>query len=379
MTSILRNLFGAVAAWLALAGAARADLTLPANCTTPLDPDCLYQTAVPPYPLLDVGEVELLLIDPARANFRVPIKVRYLKNTSYTAPVVIWHHGGEPRFEGRDANLAWSLRLVRAGYVVVHPSRNLIPASQVASFNAVCTNNGVTGVPTHPFDENCREFVSHSLYGPRNTNFVISRLTTTILPAMTNFTGTLDTANIAVAGHSGGTSIVLSNAGARRQFKPGGQIFNQRSSSPKAFIAAAPFGPDNAGFYYSLFANHGGFSGATFGDIDSRPLLSITGKGDEGPNVGNGQEVVSEARTFAFRQATPGNKLLSWDLALSASHGTMGLSDCGAALAFHCDAIANLAIAFLDAHLKNRQEARDWLAQDGYEMYTGGILELHRR
>lgn len=379
MSRILRNLMATVAAWFSLTGAALADPNLPVNCTASLDPDCLYQTATPPYPLLDVGVVELLLIDRARANFRVPIKVRYLKNTSYTAPVVIWHHGSAPSFEGRDANVGWSLRLARAGYVVVHPSRNLIPASQVANFTTICTNNGVTGVPTHPFDENCREFISHAFYGPRNTDFVISRLVTSILPAMTGFTGTLDTANIAVAGHSGGTSIVLSNAGARRQFKPGGQIFNQRSAIPKAFIAAAPFGPDNAGFYYSLFADHGGFSGETFGYIDGRPLLSITGKGDEGPNVATGEEVVSEARTFAFRQARPGNKLLSWDRALSATHGTMGLSDCGGDLAAHCDAIANLAIAFLDAHLKNRQEARDWLAQDGFEMYTDGILELHRR
>lgn len=381
---MIRSFAAALLLGLGLVSVAKADPNLPANCTEDLDADCLYQLEFPLFADDDIelGALPLTRTDSSRNNYQLPILVRFPKTAlNEAAPVVIFNHGGRPRSNGRDANGNVGRLLARAGYVVIHPSRKL-PAS-ANGHRQECRDNGVTGRSPRVFDRNCRNFIAHSIYGPENTDFLLQPGELAAIQAEianAGFQGTIDTANVGVAGHSAGTSIVLANAGARRRFTPGGPLHNQKSLGPDAFLAMAPFGPDNAGFYYSPSWSFGGFDGKRFAFIDSRPLLSITGTGDEGPNVGDtGEEVISEARTFAFRQAQPGDKFLSWNTEDDATHGTMALDDCPVELESYCVANGNLVLAFFDAYLRGKQAAVDWLATDGHQIYTSSDIELHRR
>ncbi len=383
MLHILRSLFAAALMLVAAAiPTAFADPPTPANCSDDADPDCLYALANPLFGGPTLVELPLTLTDPARNNFKLPVLIRFSTAALHEpAPIVIFNHGGVPRSNGRFANGEFGKLLASAGYIVIHPSRR--PVASANGFRQDCRDNGVRGRTVRDFNRNCRDFIGHAIYGPGNIDFlvqpgVLNALETLILDA--GLQGTIDKTSIGVAGHSAGTSIVLAKAGALRRFTPAGPIHDQKSSVPKAFLAAAPFGPDIAGFYYSPAWNYGGFNGIRFAAIDERPLLSITGKGDEGPNVGDtGEEVIAEARTFAFRQAQQDDKFLSWNTEDDATHETMALGNCAGGLALYCAAYGNLAIAFFDAYLKNRQEAKDWLATDGHEVYTGEDVELHRR
>jgi hypothetical protein len=364
------------------ASPALADPPLPAGCTEDADPDCLYQLANPLFADNTLVELPLTLPDPTRNNFRVPMLIRFsTAELNEPAPIVIWNHGGAPRSTGRFANSEFGKLLASAGYVVIHPSRK--PLASANGFRQTCIRNGVKGGSVATFNTNCRNFIGHAIYGPENIDFVMKPATLAFIEAAivnAGFLGTLDSGNIGIAGHSAGTSIVLAKAGALRRFKDGGPVYNQKSSELKAFFAAAPFGPDNGGFYYSPAWNYGGFDGTRFGAIDTRPFLSITGVGDEGPNVGDtGEEVVSEARTFAYRQAKQGDKYLSWNVESAADHGTVALGNCAGGLALYCVAYGNLGIAFFDAYLKGHQAAVDWLQTDGHEIYVDGDIELHRR
>jgi hypothetical protein len=45
----------------------------------------------------------------------------------------------------------------------------------------------------------------------------------------------------------------------------------------------------------------------------------------------------------------------------------------------HCSAFAILGVAFLDAMVRQRREAIEYLAGPAYEALSGGVIELHRR
>lgn len=343
--------------------------SLPPGCspTTPLP--CFYTSDLF---FSDIRVVRLTLTDPARGGYQLPILIRYPHDSVGRRPIVIFNHGGEPRANGREGSVEWSTLLAASGYVVIHPSRNLIV--NPAPFAALCAANGAVG------NTGCINFISHSIYGPRNTDFIINSLGTiqTSAPALL---GRFDASKLAVAGWSAGTTVALANAGATRRFKEGGPLYNQKSTRPIAFLAVAPFGPDYAGFYYSPLFNFGGFQSASFDTIDERPFLFVTGKGDYGPGVGLANTPVkSEARTMGWLRSMQGRKYLAWDTQTYASHGTMNVSDCNTvAKLHHCGGIRTTALAFMDSVLRNRLVATRWLASDALKVLLGNEIELHRR
>lgn len=368
----LRAIFVAVAVALVTAsGLGRADAhpPLPAGCSVATPLGCSYQSNLA---FTDIRTALLTLTDAARGGYQVPLLVRYPADSVGPRPVVIWNHGGEPRPEGRLGSSEWSTAMAQAGYVVIHPSRN--PITDPLPFETQCTDNGADpGV-------GCIGWVSHSLYGPQNTDFIIDNFATiqALRPALS---GRLNANKVVVAGWSAGTTVALANAGAWRQFDPAGPVHDQKSTRPIGFMAVAPFGPDYGGFYYSLAANFGGFQSLSFDDIDERPFLFITGKGDYGPTFEpDSQLVKSEARTTGWMRATPGSKYLAWDTRIQATHGTVNISDCGTVLkAAHCAAITSLGIAYLDMVTRGRPAATSWLASDAFETLIGNEIELNRR
>jgi acetyl esterase/lipase len=246
---------------------------------------------------------------------------------------------------------------------VIHPSR--APVTDVAPFATECTSEGFV------LPEECALYVAQSKFGPMTAVFVMDALPEieALAPALS---GLLDATRIAIAGHSAGSPVPLVLAGAVRQ--NAGPEHRARDLRPVAFIATGPHGPD-----YGFFED--GFHEDSFNEIDARPFLWITGRGDETGRVGDANHEPSETRTAGWLTSTRGNKFLSWDNDLAAVHETMDIDKCdqSAVQQAHCRAFASLGVAFLDAFVRQRREAVSYLASPAYEALSEGVIELHRR
>lgn len=104
-----------------------------------------------------------------------------------------------------------------------------------------------------------------------------------------------------------------------------------------------------------------------------RPFLFISGVGDE-----TGEP--PEARITGWLTSLPGSKLLLWDTNSEAKHETMDAQKCDTKLRKqHCEIIKSTGLAFLDAVVRKRPEAKEWLLSNKLEILGGGEIELHRR
>jgi hypothetical protein len=343
----------------------RAHAPLPAGCSPALvdRPSCVY---VPQHAFSGIRTFDTTLLDPARSNYPVPIRVRYAHNVpAGPRPVVILNHGGGATLAGRGTLSAWGNIFAKAGFIVIHPSRMPVPTVTQSMIGA-CKSNGW---PTSA--GSCGYYQGWMIYGPQNTNFLISsfpRILSRLRAQDATYVGTLDASRVIVGGWSGGSTIPLANAGAWRQFTPTGPVYtNQKSALPIAFFGYSSMGPAYAGF-------EGGFQSKSFDGIGLRPFLTITGKGDDHGKT-------SEARTTAFIRAKPGNKFLSWDTNASILHEHMAHTNCTASALtqLHCGYFESVMMAYLDAVAYGRQLALDWLDSDAYLTLTGGAVELHRR
>jgi predicted dienelactone hydrolase len=342
-------------ALVAVAGSAsRAHAEQTTKPCKPDDPEtCDYESDLS----YTADSVDLVIRDPARGDYPIPLTVRYPSEATDLRSVVIWHHGGTTARRSDARSVEWGETLARAGYVVIHPAR--VEARDVTPYLAECAANGVTD-PAH-----CAEWYGYHRNGALITSAVIDQLSEieNLAPALQ---GRLDASKIVVAGHSGGTSAVLANAGGRQQFVPGGPVYREEDSRPIAFLATAPQGPAYAGFTSGFDEKLG------FVDIE-RPLLMITGMGDE-----TGEPVPT--RLTAWITSKPGQKTLVWDTDPEAVHETMDIDKCNTPVrADHCRWLASAGVAWLDAVVRDRREAWDWLAEDALATLTGGAIELHER
>jgi hypothetical protein len=305
----------------------------------------------------------VLLHDPARRNLPVPLLVHYPIGATNRRPVVIWNHGGSPSAGGKNRSEEWGETLAAAGYVVIHPSR--VPVTDVTPFQAECTAEGF------PLPGDCALFIAQVKFGPQTAVFVLDSLPA-IEALVPELVGRLDASRVTIAGHSAGSPVPLVLAGAVRVF-PSGQ---HRDSDPRpvAFLATGPHGPDYASF-------QDGFREDSFHEIDARPFLWITGRGDETGAVGAANHEPSEARTAGWLTSTRGGKYLSWDNDEVALHESMDIDRCNDndVQRTHCDAFAMLGVAFLDAVVRRRPAAVAYLASSAYDTLNAGVIELHRR
>jgi hypothetical protein len=64
----------------------------------------------------------------------------------------------------------------------------------------------------------------------------------------------------------------------------------------------------------------------------------------------------------------------------AAVHETMDIDNSDTPLREeHCLWIESAGVAFLDAIVRQRPEAQEWMASEAYEILTEGAIELHRR
>ena len=339
----------------AVGSSAQAHEPPPSSCDPADPPTCLYV----PDSRYEIGVLDgVVLVDPDRDDYRVPLLIRYPIDAEGPRPVVIWNHGGNAGENGRNRSEEWGERLAHAGYVVIHPARVL--PDDVTDLLPECTDNGF------PDPTECAHWVAQALYGPRNVRFVIDRMEE-IVAERPILRHRMDVSKIVVAGHSAGTPSVLATAGADRQWLEGGPVYaDDEDPRPIAFLATGPFGPTYAGW-------RGGFDEQkSFLDIE-RPFLFVTGMGDE-----TGEPIPT--RLTAWLTSRPGNKALVWDTEPDAVHETMDIHKCDNPLREeHCAWIASVGVAYLDALVQHRPEAIEWMSSDALKLLSGGAIELHRR
>lgn len=339
---------------LILAGVSGSSYAQPVPPCDPNAPEtCRYRSDLH----YEVGVVEgIELVDSSRNNYRIPLRIQYPIGLAGPRPVVIWNHGGNPSANGNTRSENWGRVLAAAGYIVIHPSR--VPVENPEDSQCECTENGFNS------PEECAQWLANLRFGPQNTHFIIDNLTR-IVSMAPRFAGLFDINKIVVAGHSAGTTTVLANAGATQQWVEGGQIYNERDDRPIAFLATGPMGPLYAGF-------RAGFGSTSFVGMD-RPFMFITGVGDE-----TGEP--PESRTTGWLRSPASNKVLSWDTDRRAVHETMDIDKCDTPTRRdHCRWIASAGLAFLDAVVRERPEARSWIVSDSLKLLSGGAIEIHRR
>lgn len=335
---------------------------LPPTCDRANPATCLYTSDL----AYDVGEIsQVSLTDTVRNNYEIPLIIRYPMGAPGPRPTVIWHHGGGPSPRGATRSEEWSRKLAAAGYVVIHPSRAPIP--DATPFEDECRINGFKDA------DGCVFWMSQVRYGAQNTHFLLLHFTEieALDPALA---GMLDATKIVVAGHSGGTTAVLANAGAWQQWEPDGPRYDERSAAPIAFLATGVQGPMYAGFQsgFQSPGTHRATDEHSFVGID-RPFMSITGVGDE-----TGEP--PETRVTAWLTSLPGNKVLVWNTVAEAVHETMDIHKCNTPVrADHCEWIGSAGLAFLDAVVRQRPEAEEWMRSNALEVLSGGAIEIHRR
>ena len=315
---------------------------------------CLYTSDLS----FNVGIADgIVLVDPARDNYEIPLLVRFSIGAPGPRPVVIWNHGGAPSANGKTRSEEWGNTLAAAGYVVIHPSR-LPVDSPSKDLKRECKANGFKS------SVDCDLWISDMRFGAQTTHFLIDHLAQ-IEAANLALKGQFDMTKIVVAGHSAGTTTVLSNAGAFQQWVTGGTRYEERDDRPIAFLASGPQGPMYAGFA-------SGFQTTSFLKID-RPFMFITGVGDE-----TGEPIPT--RVIGWITSIPGNKALVWDTEPGAVHETMDINKCDTPVQHnHCRWLASAGVAFLDSVVRERPEARDWMASNALNVLSGGAIELHRR
>ena len=326
---------------------------LPPGCSESSPEACRYVSDLS-YPVGVIDDV--VLTDSARDNYQVPLLVRYPIGAAGPRPVVIWNHGGDPSPRGNTRSEEWGTTLAAAGYIVIHPSR--VPVEDIKGFRTECKANGFKP------PEECAFWLAQMRFGPQTVHFLIDHLTD-VQASNPALGGMFDMSRLVVAGHSAGTTSVLAAAGASQQWLEGGPIYSERDSRPIAFLASGPQGPLYAGF-------NSGFQSNSFVEVD-RPFMFITGVGDE-----TGEP--SETRTTGWLTSASGNKVLSWDTDPRAVHETMDIHKCDTDVQeSHCRWIASAGVAFLDAVVRGRPEAQDWMASNALNVLSRGAIEIHRR
>lgn len=315
------------------------------------EPATLYANSQPYTIAVTDGSV----VDVAHAR-TIPIRVRHPVEAAAgdaLLPVVVWVHGGNADPDGRLGSRDWSEALVRAGYVVVHPS---IMPRDAAARQALWAEFGLS-----PTDATACEFNPVYVDRPRDTSAVLDALADlgAVVPALQ---GRVDLSRIAVAGHSFGAYTARAVAGARLDLCPTGtgappdwpyrdvQFGDPR---PLAFVALSPQGPGRFAFFEQSFG------------VLQRPEFMATGAGD----ATVGEDPVD--RLASFDLLPPGGKHLLYIDDLRATHAAFNLNE-PLALDFE-PWLVSIVIAFVDAHVRGDVGARHALQAQAVDEASGGV------
>lgn len=330
-----------------------------------------------------------------RAEFRFPMV------GAQAVPVVIWSHGGA---SGRDSpgsvGEAWGRAFNRAGYAVVaiaHRGRSdnqttrlcdalgVTGCDQMCAMDSDCTMNPEGGC--QPDVNLCRYFKPVGWDRPGDVSAVIDTLERLSAPGE-SLEGVVDPTRVAHAGHSAGGGASLMLSGAPRTYSV--DTYALIDPRPKAFLSFSPQGIGEDGFTQASYDGSACASLASDPALCfSRPHLSVSGIGDDTSGV------VAETRRDAFDTMPTGQKFLAWMTDEAARHTSFnhqadacerhatseGLDPTvyPARCQDHVRWIENAAIAFLDASVRERPAARQYLQSQAPSILTGGVMDWERR
>lgn len=292
------------------------------------------------------------IITPQRT---IPLRVRVPEGATGLLPAVVVIHGGGFVDNGH-VNLAdWGIALATAGYVVInfgnatdeqnaHCAPLQIPASEcVGSQLGTEVAEGGT--------------IPAALYTrPRDASAILDRLSAIAQAAGVQ----IDPLRVGVLGHSGGAHATLALAGSVVDVSPSIHAMPSRDPRFKAYVANSPQGIGRSGMT------------ATSWDGITVPVLVQTGRND----ASGGED--APARRHAFMHMPGPHKFEHFVDDPNTSHEIFSLSHDPGIEGVELT-LASTAIAFFDAYVLDRPEAREWLTSDALNRTTGGISTLARK
>lgn len=329
---------------------------------------CLYE----PEARYEVGTIAvpgLTYTDRIGATRTVNALVHRPKGAPTPAPVVLLSHGGSGGKTDPSKSMdVWAHHLAEAGYVAVaiaHEGRD------DAAYRALCTALGI------PADrELCGIKINWDR--PHDVARVLAWLDEQVADGA--LAGAVDLGRLAHVGHSAGAGAAMMLAGAPRNFvcstpfgtpdAPGcdaSDLVSLENPRFRAVVAMSPQGPGDDGFMAESFE-----------DI-AVPMLVGTGQRDGDPGV-------PENREQAYALAPPGGRYLLYVDDPGAKHtlfegevdacaDVSGQARCERMRAW----ILAAGLAFLDAELRDRPEARAWLASADVVTAADGDVRWERK
>ncbi len=309
-------------------------------------------------------------VSDAKRNRKFSILIRYPVGAPSPLPLIIWSHGGASNDNGHHSYEEWGIALARAGYAVIHV------AHADDKYEAHCAP---LKIPANECE--LSDFKKEVLEGgtllvafynrPRDASTILDDLDNIERAANLKF----DRDRIGAAGHSGGTSTVMSLAGAVLDVSP--SVHNLASADPrfKAFLASSPGGIGHLG----LTANSW--------DKINVPVMVTTGAEDNHKG-GDGGAFSQQAkdRLDAFKRLPPSDKYQLYIDSKEATHKIFGFGSDGLS-APTTGTVSNetlqlqayieaSGIAFLDAYVRGLPEAKTWLNSDNMKLWSKGIATI---
>jgi predicted dienelactone hydrolase len=282
-------------------------------------------------------------------------------------PVIVWSHGGAAGLRSSvGVGNEWRDVFVGAGYAFVAiahtPREETTTARGGASRMAMCEHFGVTTLP------DCARVKYLHYDRPHDFIAVMDFLEAEAVGPLAGF---LDLERVIYAGHSAGTGSTSIVGGATREIY--GMPVMRPDPRPIAFLAASMEGVGDDGFPEDGF------------DAMSRPHLTLSGTGDDTP------EAMASWRRLPFERMLPGDKHRLWIDDEQARHETFDHST-DACVTYvtarsgdttvcdrHLVWLESAALAFVDAHARDRAQAHAWLASDALVTLSGGVVEWSHR
>ena len=344
------------------------------TCNQAPGPNCLYLPAAS-YGFTPM-ERSVFYDDVAGQPREVKFMIRQPLGAPLPMPVVIWSHGETTGKKSATTSMVeWSELSARAGYVSI----SIAHAPRIDESASLCPLIGIDAAA-------CALFAHLNWDRPHDIRAVLDEVQRL---AAGEFRGQIDTAKIAIGGHSAGSGGAQTVAGAKRSFvNPPGRLSDPR---PIAFLAFSPQQPGISGFFDTRFQN----PAHSWADI-RRPMLTATGDGDDScdplpvpvpvPGVCIGDTPFGRRIGFQ-RMPANGNKYHLYIHDADAFHMLFQLntSKCGTPGAdpAKCNEIvrwlSSAALAFLDGHVKQLPAALQWLQSKNIEQASGGVAEWQRK
>ena len=317
------------------------------TCDGFYEPDRRFDVGV-----LDDYTVSFETADTVTPQRDVKILIRHPIDAPAPHPVILWSHGGSENENGHLLQTTWGNVLASAGYVVIHMAHG------PDEVNAHCA---ALRIPV----EECDEEDDFSPVGgddgtltsiwynrPRDASAVLDDLAN----IEAAFGLDLDPERVGYGGWSGGAHPVMTIAGARIDFSPSVKGAVYHDPRVLAFLANSPQGVDRLGM-----------SETSWEAIES-PVLIQTGSEDRT------EYVDPVERLDPYKGMPPGDKYLHGLDSEDAIHGVFGLTaNADQRLKYY---VANAGVAFFDAELMGRPEAKGWLQANPLSEISEGVSTI---